>query len=103
MGLFLIKEALMKELKKALTFDEQVERLSNFHKLTIEDREKAIEILQKVNYYRLSAYGIGLKDRTNQEEYSAGISLEHIFRLYLSLKWISLIKANFVSLIFLFV
>ncbi len=83
MGLFLIKEALMKELKKALTFDEQVERLSNFHKLTIEDREKAIEILQKVNYYRLSAYGIGLKDRTNQEEYSAGISLEHIFRLYL--------------------
>lgn len=73
----------MDELKKALTFDEQVDRLEKVHKLIIDDKIKAVEILRRVNYYRLSAYGIGLKNKDNIEEYMPGISLEHIFRLYL--------------------
>ena len=45
----------------------------------------AFEILKKVNYYRLSAYGIGLKQKDDKERYVDGISLEHIYRLALFL------------------
>lgn len=44
--------------------------------------DSALKILEKVNYYRLSAYGIGLKKDANSEEYRDDITLEHIFCLY---------------------
>ena len=72
----------MVELKEALTLDEQIERLITIHKLVITDKSSAKDILKKVNYYRLSAYGIGLKNKNNPEEYIDGITLEHIYRLY---------------------
>ena len=52
------------------------------HGLTIANSDEALLILRKVNYYRLSAYGIGLKDSKNPEMYLPGISLEHLYRLY---------------------
>ena len=70
------------EIKKPLTYEEQVERLKNYHNLQIEDEEKAISILKTVNYYRLSGYGIGLKQLDNNELYTNDISLELLFRLY---------------------
>lgn len=70
------------KLKHALTFEEQIKRLKEFHKLNILDEKKAVEILTSVGYYRLSAYGIGLTKNTNQEEYKEGISLEYLFKLY---------------------
>ena len=48
-------------LKPALTFEQQIERLKTVHNLTIMHEDSALKILEKVNYYRLSAYGIGLK------------------------------------------
>lgn len=69
-------------LKPALTFEQQIERLKTVHNLTIMHEDSALKILEKVNYYRLSAYGIGLKKSTNSEEYRDDITLEHIFRLY---------------------
>lgn len=69
-------------LKPALTFDEQIERLWKVHGLLVGDRERAIDILSRVNYYRLSAYGIGLRRREDPERYIDGISLEHLYRLY---------------------
>lgn len=69
-------------LKPALTYDQQIDRLKTVHKLTISDEAAALRILEKVNYYRLSAYGIGLKKASNSEEYRDDITLEHIFRLY---------------------
>lgn len=56
-------------LKPALTLDAQVERLENAHSLAIDNREEAREILSRVNYYRLSAYGIGLKRPDDPEKY----------------------------------
>ena len=35
-----------------------------------------------MNYYRLSAYGLGLSQKDDKEKYIDGISLEHIYRLY---------------------
>lgn len=69
-------------LKPALTYEQQIDRLKTVHKLTISDEKSARQILEKVNYYRLSAYGIGLKKTSNTEEYRDDITLEHIFRLY---------------------
>ena len=69
-------------LKPALTFEQQIERLKTIHNLTIMHEDSALKILEKVNYYRLSAYGIGLKKDANPEEYRDDITLEHIFRFY---------------------
>lgn len=72
----------MIELKPALTYDEQIDRLKSVHNLSIADDVAALEILKRVNYYRLSAYGIGLSQKDDKEKYIDGITLEHIYRLY---------------------
>lgn len=72
----------MPQLKPALTYDQQIDRLKNVHNLSIVDDAAALEILKKVNYYRLSAYGLGLSKKDDKEKYIDGISLEHIYRLY---------------------
>ena len=72
----------MIELKPALSYDQQIERLSIIHNLIIPDKDKAKEILQRVNYYRLSGYGIGLKSNEEPEKYNDGTSLGSIYRLY---------------------
>ena len=70
------------KLKQPLTIEEQIKRLKTFHNLKILDKNKAIEILKSVSYYRLSAYGIGLTKENNREEYRDDISLEYLFKLY---------------------
>ncbi len=69
-------------LKEALTYEQQIERLQKVHNLKIADTNQAKDILKRVNYYRLSAYGIGMAKEDNPEEYKDGITLEHIYRLY---------------------
>ena len=72
----------MVELKEALTYDEQVDKLIYEHNLIVADREYAVSVLKKVNYYRLSAYGIGLKQVDDKEKYIDGITLESLYSLY---------------------
>ena len=72
----------MVELKPALSYDEQIDRLYTVHNLTIIDKDKAKAIIKRVNYYRLSGYGIGLKQKRDPEKYIDGISLESIYQLY---------------------
>lgn len=69
-------------LKTALTFEQQLDHLEHFHKLEMPDRKKALKILQKVNYYRLTAYGVGLTKLDNKEEYRKGISIKTLYDLY---------------------
>lgn len=71
------------ELKAALTYKQQVDRLKDIHKLEIPSEEKAISILSRINYYRLSAYGIGLKRKNEPELYNKGISIDTLYRLYI--------------------
>ena len=83
MGLFLSLGGInLAALKPALTCPEQIARLKEVHGLVIEDNERAIEILSRINYYRLSGYGIGLRQKTNAELYQEGVSLESLYRLY---------------------
>lgn len=70
------------ELKPALNYEEQIDKLKNDHNLLISNDKFAKEILEKVNYYRLSGYGIGLKKFNNYEHYKDNISIEHLFKLY---------------------
>ena len=43
------------DLKKPLTFDEQLDKLI-VHGMIVADREKAKDILKRVNYYRFTGY-----------------------------------------------
>lgn len=69
-------------LKNALTFEQQLDCLEHFHKLEIPNRKNALKILQKVNYYRLTAYGAGLTKSDNKEEYRKGVSIKTLYDLY---------------------
>ena len=70
------------QLKPALNYDSQIEKLRNDHNLTISNEVYAKEILKKVNYYRLSGYGVGLKKPNNKEMYKDSISIEDLFKIY---------------------
>jgi len=72
----------MHQLKPALTYDELIDRLKKAHNLVIRDDQVARAILEKVNYYRLSAYGIGLTRKDDKEKYIDGTTIEHLFRLH---------------------
>ena len=73
----------MADLKSPLNYEEQVDRLKSFHKLIIENDEDAINILKRVNYYRLTAYGIGLTKADNKDEYIEGVTMNNLYWLYL--------------------
>ncbi|MGI6236214.1 MAG: Abi family protein [Candidatus Excrementavichristensenella sp.] len=73
---------MLRPLKEAKTYQEQIEKLVDFHCLEVPDRSRAEDILSTVNYYRLSGYGIGLKQPNDPDKYLPGISLEHIYHLY---------------------
>lgn len=72
----------MASLKAPKSFGDQVQGLIDNHNLAISDKTAAEKLLSSVNYYRLSAYGIGLKKPDNPEHYMDGITLDHIYRLY---------------------
>lgn len=66
------------DLKPPATFEEQIQILKN-RSLIIKDDDYAIRTLQRINYYRLSAYGLSLK---NNDKYHEGVTFEHIHELY---------------------
>ena len=73
---------LMKPLKTPLSYEDQITRLISEHALTIDDTQTATDILNRVNYYRLSAYGIGLKRSDDAEKYIPGITIQTLYDLY---------------------
>lgn len=73
-------QELIKPLKKAKTFDEQVDILQN-RNLIIGDREEIKKVLSRVNYYRLSGY-FRYFYKHGKEEFKEGTKFEDIYRLY---------------------
>lgn len=72
----------MQPLKPAFTYAQQIDRLRNVHALSVEDDLQAIDFLSHVNYYRLSAYGIGLKRPEDPEKYLPGVTLSDLYALH---------------------
>lgn len=79
-GNSILDKVLKRPLKKAKTFDEQVDILQE-RKLLIDDREYAKKVLSKVNYYRLSGYFIYFYV-PGKEEFRQGTKFEDIYNLY---------------------
>lgn len=67
------------ELKKPTTFDEQLNILEG-RNIIIEDREKALEFISNINYYRLTAYALSFKQKDNT--YLEGTTFQQIADIY---------------------
>jgi abortive infection bacteriophage resistance protein len=76
-------EPKVRELKKPRSYSDQIENLKLNHGLVISDDKYAEFILRRVNYYRLSAYGIGLYKQDDKELFLEGITIEHLYSLYI--------------------
>lgn len=66
-------------LKKPTTYRQQIEVLRS-RGVLINDVEQATNILKRISYYRLTAYGLSIK--VQQDQYDPGTTFEHIYRLY---------------------
>ena len=67
-------------LKPPKTFEEQLEILCE-HGLIIEDRQCALIILSKINYYRFSAYLLPFRDEKTKK-YKESTSFNQIYQIY---------------------
>ncbi|WP_157794156.1 Abi family protein [Paenibacillus donghaensis] len=65
-------------LKPPATFESQLQILKS-RGLIIEDEDLAIRALQRINYYRLSAYGLSLK---RNDQFFEGVTFSQIHALY---------------------
>lgn len=65
------------QLKEPRTFEEQIQILKS-RNMEIENEERAIEILKRTNYYRLTAYALQFK---HNDEYK-DITFDKMYKLY---------------------
>ena len=69
------------DLKKPLTFDEQLDKLVA-HGMIITDREKAKDILKRVNYYRFTGYALQFRQEPSGSDYIEKTTFETVYHLY---------------------
>lgn len=70
------------DVKEFKTWKEQVAKLIEHGCIDIKSDEFAIDILKKVNYYRLTAYFLPFRDKETQKYDSNKVSLEKIYEIY---------------------
>ena len=68
------------DLKKTLTFDEQLDKLI-VHGMIVADREKAKDILKRVNYYRFTGYALQFRQESSGSDYIEGTTFETVYHL----------------------
>lgn len=68
-------------IKQAKTYDEQLNILKN-RGIEIPDAHVAMSTLKRINYYRLTAYGLTLKDPEQQDHYLPGTTFDRLIALY---------------------
>ena len=69
------------DLKKPLSFQQQVDRLME-HGMYVESRQEAAQFLSNVNYYRFTGYALQFRAE-NGQDYRKGTSFEDVKKLYL--------------------
>lgn len=69
------------QLKKPLTFDEQLDKLVS-HGIIITNREKTIDILKQINYYRFTGYALQFRKDSSKSDYIEGTTFETVYHLY---------------------
>lgn len=78
--LFYVKERFY-GFEKTLTFDEQLDKLIA-HGMIVADREKAKDILKRVNYYRFTGYVLQFRQEPSGSDYIEGTTFETVYHLY---------------------
>lgn len=69
-----------RELKKPLSFEEQLKHLIDDKKLIVKNQRNALTILKHENFYRLSGYMIDFLDE--QDCFSQNVTFEKIYNIY---------------------
>ncbi|MCD8038207.1 MAG: Abi family protein [Lachnospiraceae bacterium] len=69
------------ELKKPITFDEQIDMLK-MHGMDVADIIFAREVLKTINYYRFTGYALQFRKKPNESRYVDGITFEQVYRIY---------------------
>jgi abortive infection bacteriophage resistance protein len=69
------------QLKKPLTFSEQIEMLIS-HGMIISDKQYAEEVLNTINYYRLTGYCIHLRQSPKDSTFVSGTDFFTIHKIY---------------------
>lgn len=72
----------MKELKKPLTYNEQLDRLKA-HGMVIENECTARDILSQTNYYRFIGYTLQWRKKPNESSYLPCTSFNRTYQIYL--------------------
>ena len=67
-------------IKQAKTYEQQLDILRN-RGIEVIDSQEAISILKRINYYRLTAYGLTLKDE-QENQYRIGTTFNQLIELY---------------------
>ncbi len=69
------------DLKKPLTFSEQIDRLKQ-HNLVIDDENFALKILSEVNYYRFTGYLLQYRKAPDDSDLRTPVKFIEIYKLY---------------------
>ena len=80
-GLIFISRYLLMPCKPPKTYLEQIKVLVEEHGLAVEDEQRAVVYLQRLNYYHLRGYYIHWMDR-DQKTFNDGISFEMVIALH---------------------
>lgn len=80
-GIIVYPEDKRLKMKQPTTIDEQME-LFRSRNLQINNSEYTENILKNINYYRLTAYALTLKDPLNKDKYIEGTTFNKIIALY---------------------
>lgn len=68
-------------LKEPKTFEEQVKSFIS-HNIVVDDIDYAVEVLKRINYYRLTGYALQFRKSPDRSDCEGGIKFELIYKLY---------------------
>src|SRR5699024_12818543 len=68
-------------IKQPKTYKEQLKILKQ-RNLIIDDYDEAISFLERVNYYRFSAYGLTLKQKGQKDIFKSGVTIKQMKEIY---------------------
>ena len=69
------------ELKQPMSYEEQLHRLI-MHGIVVDDRERAIDILKRVNYYRFTGYALQFRVSQEDSTHVENTNLAKVYNLY---------------------
>lgn len=68
-------------IKEPRTYEQQIQILQS-RNLMIDDMDDALSFLKRVNYYRLSAYGLTLKQNNDKDLFQDGVTFSQMIMIY---------------------